>query len=78
VAAPATKPAEAKQKPTVVIRPKAKRSVFGSLGAVGRSAGAGVQSLRKGFWLGIFWVIAKARAGMNYILRLLHLGGRRK
>jgi hypothetical protein len=78
VTVPAVKPAEAKPKPTTAVRPKPKRSMLGAIRGVGRSMVAAVEALRKGFWLGIFWVMGKARAGMNYILRLLHLGGRRK
>lgn len=78
VATPAAKPAEAKPKPPIVLRAKPKRGVLGAFGGVGRSIVGSLEALRKGFWVGVFWVMGKARAGVKGVLRLLHLGGKRK
>jgi len=39
---------------------------------------AAVNFVRKRFWLAIFWVVEKVRTGVNFMLRLLHLNGRKK
>jgi hypothetical protein len=78
VTAPAEEAAQAKQKPTVVLGPKPKRSALGPIGRLGRSIGGALEGLRKGFWAGAFWVGRKSRGGVDSILRLLHLGGKRR
>lgn len=38
---------------------------------------AAVNFIRKRFWLAIFWVVERVRTGVDLILRLLHLNGRK-
>jgi hypothetical protein len=78
VAGPAAKPVEAKPKPTVVVKPKPRRGIMSAISRVGSRVANALDGVRKGFWLGVFWTGRKARAGVNSILRLLHLGGRRR
>lgn len=46
----------------------------------GASSGpvAAVNFVRKRFWLSVFWVVERVRTGVDLILRLLHLNGRKK
>jgi len=38
---------------------------------------AAVNFVRKRFWLAIFWVVERVRTGVDFMLRLLHLNGRK-
>jgi hypothetical protein len=77
VAMPGTRPADAKQKPPFVAESKPKRGVAPTAGTFWGAIANGAESARKGFWVGVFWTGRKARGGVDYMLRLLHLGGKR-
>jgi len=62
VAVPGMKTQQAKEKPS-------KRAGNGLMAAV--------NFVRKRFWLAIFWVVERVRTGVDFMLRLLHLNGRK-
>ena len=62
VAVPGIKTQQAKEKPS-----KARGGLT-----------AAVNFVRKRFWLAIFWVVERVRTGVDFMLRLLHLNGRKK
>lgn len=61
------KPVDGKAKPAIVTAAKPRRGISARIGGVARSVTASLEAARRRFWAGVFWV-----------LRLLHLGGKRR
>ena len=68
--APPAKTGEAKPKAVLTAGKKRRRSLAESLQGTAGSMLNAVQSVRKRFWLGIFWVLGRARGGLDYIARV--------